>query len=225
MLIRCPECKTGYNLNPRQIGPQGRVVRCIRCANEWFQNPIEEPTETAPPLPPEPTQEQGNHSAINDTKKSLKKRVVVSVLATAIILGGIIGLLITLKGEIIEKAPVMAGIYQAMGIDIKNSSKESMSSDTGLIIPADQIERTLISGQPITLSYSGVVTNTNSVEVMIPRIVVSLYNNKGVEIDQWPAQLEKTTLQPEESTVWTVRFFSPPLNLDDIAEHKVYFSK
>ena len=36
MVITCPECGTSYRTDARSIGPQGRTVRCARCAETWF---------------------------------------------------------------------------------------------------------------------------------------------------------------------------------------------
>jgi len=36
MLITCPHCATGYQVDPISLGPDGRTVRCARCRTEWF---------------------------------------------------------------------------------------------------------------------------------------------------------------------------------------------
>lgn len=76
MIITCPQCQTGYNLEDRLLGDRGRTVSCKSCKHKWFQAPrdarpdppqAEQPAsfgemmeetarETPPPLPvaPEP---------------------------------------------------------------------------------------------------------------------------------------------------------------------------
>ncbi|NCD24537.1 MAG: DUF3426 domain-containing protein [Deltaproteobacteria bacterium] len=46
MLVQCPECSTKYNLNEKQIAPEGSKVRCSRCKNVFTVFPPK--TEGAP---------------------------------------------------------------------------------------------------------------------------------------------------------------------------------
>ena len=36
MLIVCPNCASSYEVQPGNIGPAGRSVRCARCRMVWF---------------------------------------------------------------------------------------------------------------------------------------------------------------------------------------------
>ncbi len=36
MLIVCPNCSTGYDVNPDVLGDSGRTVRCVRCRQTWI---------------------------------------------------------------------------------------------------------------------------------------------------------------------------------------------
>jgi predicted Zn finger-like uncharacterized protein len=36
MQIKCPNCKTSYQVDPSAVGPTGRSVRCARCRTVWF---------------------------------------------------------------------------------------------------------------------------------------------------------------------------------------------
>ncbi len=37
MIITCPSCSARYIVDPAKIGPQGRTVKCAKCANAWAQ--------------------------------------------------------------------------------------------------------------------------------------------------------------------------------------------
>jgi len=39
MLIVCPSCATSYEVGLASLGPHGRQVRCVRCANVWHAEP------------------------------------------------------------------------------------------------------------------------------------------------------------------------------------------
>ncbi len=48
MIITCPECATQFFVPDDKIGPNGRKVRCARCAHSWRQEPAPPPRERAP---------------------------------------------------------------------------------------------------------------------------------------------------------------------------------
>ena len=39
MKIKCPDCKTAYDIKPEILGEEGRSVKCARCGNRWFVGP------------------------------------------------------------------------------------------------------------------------------------------------------------------------------------------
>ncbi len=43
MIFNCPECEKKYVLSSIAIGPNGKTVRCVNCAHEWFQMPEQDP--------------------------------------------------------------------------------------------------------------------------------------------------------------------------------------
>ncbi len=43
MIFNCPECEKKYVLSSNAIGPNGKTVRCVNCAHEWFQMPEQDP--------------------------------------------------------------------------------------------------------------------------------------------------------------------------------------
>lgn len=62
MIITCPNCQTGFNLDETRLGPQGSKVRCSRCQQVFTafppggEPPVTEAdvTPTPPPPPPPP---------------------------------------------------------------------------------------------------------------------------------------------------------------------------
>ncbi|WP_346912125.1 zinc-ribbon domain-containing protein [uncultured Roseibium sp.] len=39
MKIKCPDCKTAYDIKPEILGEEGRSVKCARCGVRWFVSP------------------------------------------------------------------------------------------------------------------------------------------------------------------------------------------
>lgn len=66
MIIACPACTTRYVVPDTAIGPEGRMVRCAKCRNSWFQDagdlpPIAESAPSSPPAPaPRPSPAQSS---------------------------------------------------------------------------------------------------------------------------------------------------------------------
>ena len=227
MLVRCPQCQTGYNLPANKLG-EGRNVRCVKCGNEWFQKAEEQqpeaPEEPKAPIAPENPQSKADEaaSAVSNQRAKLKRRLTIVGVSTASCVLILFSLLVLFKSSIEKSAPAMASFYSAIGLS--SAQDERTMSVTGLVIPKENIERILDEDTtPTTYTFVGQVINTNTVAVDIPQIRVSLFNEKGVEIDFWPAQIEKTTLQPGEVSRWVCRFFNPPI--EKIYSHQVYFAK
>lgn len=236
MLIRCPQCQAGYNIPEEKIGENGRTLRCVKCKNEWHQPGIkkEEEAPQAPLAPVNPqtddvpkmktTPKKEETSAVDDAREKLKRRILISSFSALVAVLILFSILVLLKDSISSSMPAMKGFYSAIGLGetVLDQKIEEATSMTGLVILEDEIERILDEdATPVTYTFVGKVKNTNTVDVVIPTIRVSLRNDKGIELDFWPAQLEKTSLAPGEEARWVCRFFNPPI--DKIYEHKVYF--
>ena len=215
MIIRCPKCKTGYNVPMDKIGPEGRSVRCSNCAHTWTAHK-EELQPKAPPLPP--VSSAGKESIMDSVTKEVTeqkertKRMFLIVVAILFIAGALLGLSQNFLSGI-------TGMSQEGGT---HRSQQAITID-GLEIPQGSIERTLTEGRPTTLTFTGKVVNKTGASLRVPKIIVSLHDESGIELDRWPAYVNSPTLAPGEETTWVCRFFDPAL--DRISEHRVQFVK
>ena len=55
MNLTCPSCGTTFLIEPAQLGPAGRRMRCGACRHTWRQEPVTEDQAPAPTPPPTPT--------------------------------------------------------------------------------------------------------------------------------------------------------------------------
>jgi predicted Zn finger-like uncharacterized protein len=209
MIVACPECKTRYNLKPQQIGAQGRTLRCASCGHSWLQQPLAEETPKTPPLPPENT--LATAPAGTGRRKLPLLPLLVSSVSIVLLAGG--GALWWMRTP---PAPFSSNTYTPVTFD---GSGTSDIHPSGLVL--SEIDREVVQDGRITvLLFHGKVTNTNTVTTPVPEIRVQLLDNRGAELDFWPADVEKQQLEPKETTGWTVRFLNPPLA--KIAQFKAF---
>lgn len=80
MIIACPSCSARYIVDPTKIGPDGRTVKCAKCAHAWAQPaPTPEemaeavaPAQMAEPSAPEAAAPQPSEEELADT---LRERI------------------------------------------------------------------------------------------------------------------------------------------------------
>ena len=51
MLIRCSACNSKYLVNSADLKPDGRMVECASCGNQWYQEPSTEEEILFPSVP------------------------------------------------------------------------------------------------------------------------------------------------------------------------------
>ncbi len=212
MIIHCPECNARYNLTAAQIGADGRTVRCVKCSHKWFQKPIEEEKkEETPPLPPINKDTPKFKAAKKETDKPNKKFIIAIAASVAFIFIG--------AGLFLLKDNLLFSNHS----NSKNEEHQSemQTSNTGLVI--GKVNRSIVEdGDLSILVFTGTITNTNVTSVEVSPIRVSLFNDRGIELDSFPALPNKTILSAGETTEWVCRFFNPPL--DKISEFKASFA-
>ena len=224
MIITCPACSARYNLTAKQIGPNGRKVKCVKCEHTWQQPPVQEKkpepkkVEEKPPLPPEST------SALSTIEAQLaadhaahRKKMMTFITIAAVISFSLLGTASYLMRDKLAEAKDFM-VAAITGEEIK----KPIDPTKGLIF--GDVERTLKEeGKNVTMVFSGSVTNTTKVIMNVPEIRVALLNEKGIEMDFWPAQSTKKELLSGETANWVCRFFNPPM--DKISEFQVSFVK
>lgn len=217
MMITCPQCGTRYNLSAAQVGPEGRTLKCAKCEHQWFVAP-EHAAETAtdpdipPPLPPQNAIGLDELAYVGNNPawwrrfgRSLTLWLAVAVLA----LGGALAvtLYLLLAPTDMETDPLgPAPITDPQPDHLVLSDLTRDIQEDGLLV---------------VLRFTGTITNTGNETQRVPELRLQLLDAKGIELDFWPAEVAKPTLQPGESTRWTARFLNPPL--ERIASWRAFF--
>ena len=218
MIITCPRCATRYTVPAEKVGPQGRMVRCVRCGHEWRHHP--EPGEVGGPTAPlAPENTLNERSAANaPTRKWPLAALAAGGVLALLAVGGIALFGNPLAGLFDRKIERPEGTFDPVALGTGNVSE--IHTPTGLIL--SNIDRQLSEdGDVLMLTFTGQVTNTTKVPVSVPEIRVQLLDVRGVELDFWPATVAEDRLEGGQSTRWAVRFINPPL--ERIHAFKAFF--
>lgn len=72
MIVTCPSCAVRYRVDAERVVPQGRALRCARCATVWQAEPGDDAPdhEDAEILPPEPPEPRGMPDGANESLRA-----------------------------------------------------------------------------------------------------------------------------------------------------------
>lgn len=217
MILSCPACSTRYLIDPAQLGPDGRVVRCAKCAHQWHEIPPPEPFEP-PPEPeiatsPDQTPDQapdysqesdyeaapsvGNLPAIARPPARRGRALAWSLLV--LLIGVFVGGLVA-RDQIIEVWPSTARLYERLGLG-------APSYDTVLAVRNAKSTYQIEDGKSV-LVVQGEVVNISTALQTVPKLRASLREN-GREVQAEIFQAAQSRLLPGEIASFVARFKDP----------------
>lgn len=216
MLTSCPSCTTRYNLTAAQLGTKGRNLKCAKCGHQWFVPP-EEPNpepdlDIPPPIPPTNGVGLDEMAFVGNQPvwwrkfgASLTLWLVLAVGALAFSLAVALWLLLApQEGGPLTTGPAAITDPQPTNLTLSNLTRD-IQEDGALVI----------------LRFTGTVTNNGKTTQPLPELRLQLLDAKGIELDFWPADVAKPSLEAGESARWTARFLNPPL--ERIATWRAFF--
>ncbi len=243
MIITCPSCSTRYKLDPAQFGPEGRRVRCTKCANVWTQMPADdlpklvvpepagEPDTAAggPDVDPPPLR-GGGDAGLTPPPARLAARAAAQhraqeaqagsrrsragwLLLLLVIVS--LGVSLVLARETVVRAwPPAERLYTLLGI-------EGPRPGAGLAIKVTE-HRQDLDGKTVVLIVKGEVTNTSDAVRDVPRLKATLRTDRGSVIADWSFATAQARLLPGETAPFVTRLENPAkegtvLNIDFIA--------
>lgn len=181
-------------------------MQCAKCSHQWHEKPAHNQIAKTAPLAPKTTMPEISTSRWYPLRGWL-------ILFAAAVIALVVGISVFLFSTS-NTMPTAPGSYAPV------DHYKPTTTPTGLVI--SNIEREVVDDGKVTLLiFTGEVTNTNSITTPVPEIRLQLLDEKGVELDFWPADMDVTELMPEETATWTVRFLNPPL--DKIFEYRAFF--
>ncbi len=200
MIITCPSCQTRFRIDPRALGPRGKMVRCSQCGHRWFAEPPAEELEP-PPLPEnsplEAAVEEGAAAMATARPGTVTLLgwllvVLVILLVAAMVLG---------RNEIVAAWPPAATLYRTLGLPVTMA--------LGLELRDLESERLEENGVSV-LRITGEIANRTGQERIIPPLRVALLDAEGRELDFGLFDPPRRRLGPGGLARFEARLVDPP---------------
>jgi predicted Zn finger-like uncharacterized protein len=225
MILTCPECATGYNVDDGQVTAEGRAVRCTACGARWTAFPSAPPplplelltppaaatpgmfataprTATASTLPGEDLPRAFRDRA--EEERRVRRAAFTGAVWTAGLLAVVVllGLFILYRSSVVRLWPQTASAYAAIGFPV---------NPTGLSIEEVRAEPSLEAGHA-TLDVSGVIRNVVDHDVLAPPLRISLLNGQGRRVAGQIATLANARIPAGEQRRFVTSVFDPPFS-------------
>ena len=146
MIITCPACNTRYVVSPTAISPEGRTVKCARCAHSWHQSG-EEVSRDDSVMEAPPSFADFDASLSNSLPVPQKKGGTPGwlIAACAILLLGVIA-----GGVIVFEQPLRAigfvdSMYEAAGLP--DSTGAELRKLQVQVVPGRRYTRYFVTGE------------------------------------------------------------------------------
>lgn len=199
MILTCPDCQTRFAIDAAHLAPNGRRVKCGKCAHVWFESMPEpdEDDDAAPisvtPFEPEPEDDAGpvrrNVPAIPGVRARGGARTAWMVCAVLLI--AILATLWFGRGPIALAVPQAEAVYATFGID-------------AFPPPGDGLEIEFnVSAEGGKLALKGEVINISNGARDIPELFVLISDADKNRLKSWSFVMETRRLGPGERAPFT----------------------
>lgn len=211
MIITCPACKTRYKVEPGQVGPKGRRVRCTACNHVWTELPAEDLPKV---LEPQAAEESDAGQSADEAAEGRRGRgsrlgwIALAAVVLVLVVGATLG-----RDAIIKAWPPAERLYMAVGYT-------APAPGEGLEIRITDHRRLADEGRTV-LVIMGEINNVSSVIRDIPALRASLWSGNARELANWTFPAAQDRLLPGERVPFVTRYRNPP---DTVAGVSVVFS-
>lgn len=196
MILNCPDCKTRFAIDAANLEPDGRRVKCGKCAHVWFESPPD-PDEGEPepitvtPLDPDidPAVSPRNLPALRNARGGGGARLAWII--SAVLLVAIVAVLWFGRAPISTAFPQAEALYATVGIDAFPPPGEGLEVEFS------------VSAENGQLALSGEVINISDRAREVPRLHVVISDESKNILKTWSFETGAPPLGPGERATFS----------------------
>lgn len=215
MILSCPSCSARFAVDAGALRPNGRTVKCGKCAHQWREEappPDEEPALgdiaedlVPPPLePPQSFRRRANLPALHEPRKRRGPGLALALAASILVVA--VGILWFGRGPLTELWPAAGELYASVGLG--GGSADPVTPGEGLKVDPVTPRRDSDGGVPY-LVIEGEVVNVSETTRKVPQMVAILSDAEDVRIQHWTFSVDVGQLGPGESVPFSTRLANP----------------
>lgn len=207
MIVTCPNCGTRFQLEPEVLIPNGRRLRCVKCAHSWTERPPTAGRSVATPEPevvpdfgterPRPTPRRPAPVARRRPQPSSNTGTLAAWGAFALVFFGLISGLLFAGDTVMRVFPPATTLYELIGL--------AEAPGSGLEVREVKVAP---NADGSAIEISGEVVNVSSTSRKVPPMRATLFNNRR-ELQSWTFPPPVGALDPGERVAFTRKLDKP----------------
>ncbi|MEP4378753.1 MAG: MJ0042-type zinc finger domain-containing protein [Alphaproteobacteria bacterium] len=210
MILSCPDCHTRFAIDAAHLAPDGRRVKCGKCAHVWYESMPEAEEESPIPIevtPYDPEEESGggrrNVPALRQLRPGRGARTAWMV--SAVLLVAILAVLWFGRGPIALAVPQAEALYASVGIDAFPPPGEGLEVEFN------------VSAEDGKLALKGEVINVANGVRDIPVLYVLISDGEKNTLKTWSFTIDTRRLGPGERASFTSQTGEIPANAANVS--------
>jgi predicted Zn finger-like uncharacterized protein len=210
MILSCPDCHTRFAIDAAHLAPDGRRVKCGKCAHVWYESMPEADEDSPIPIevtPYDPEEDLGNTRrnvpALRQLRSGRGARtawMVSTALLVAILLVLWFG-----RGPIVLAVPQAEAIYGSIGIDAFPPPGEGLEVEFN------------VSAEDGILALKGEVINVSKGARDIPALYVLISDFDKNTLKTWSFMVDTMRLGPGERASFASQTEEIPANAANVS--------
>lgn len=199
MLIICPTCSSSYLIRAKDIGAEGRLVRCGSCQNSWQVDGVASGTNIVPPEskqdiefidenPDTPAPPQVRSSDFSRRKLAIGS-LALAALVTSFVMP--LGRIVDVARSLIHR---VLPVDRFAGLDFENVSSQLVAEN-----------------DDIFLVVEGKIINRIGENRVVPALALTIRGEDQNQIFRWTAKPPAETISAGSPIPFKVRLASPPI--------------
>lgn len=177
MIVKCSRCHTNYRINPEQLKPFGKKVKCTRCSNVWYETYREERESI---IIPEAIPSHSSLPVVVENYIPIWLKFLPVMFLCMIIMSS----LFFYQRDIVKYNPKLNEFYDMIGIpDTEDLRLKDVS----------------VKFSNRTAEISGIINNNSEQKRIVPKIIISVSDASGKSNSIEIIELQKSYLEPHQT--------------------------